>query len=60
MNIPRYVDTFEEEELVDIEEVQRNIANIEAELAEVQRQMGKVLGRIRTIRGRKLYENHFL
>ena len=39
LNIPRYVDTFEEEELVDIEEVQRNIATIEAELAEVQAQM---------------------
>ena len=39
LNIPRYVDTFEEEELVDIEEVQRNIANIEAELAQVQAQM---------------------
>ena len=33
------MDTFEEEELVDIEEVQRNIATIEAELAEVQAQM---------------------
>lgn len=39
LNIPRYVDTFEEEELVDIDEVQRNIATIEAELAEVQAQM---------------------
>ena len=43
LNIPRYVDTFEEEELVDIEEVQRNIANIEAELAQVQAQMTKYL-----------------
>ena len=43
LNIPRYVDTFEEEELVDIDEVQRNIANIEAELAEVQAQMAKYL-----------------
>lgn len=39
LNIPRYVDTFEEEELVDIDEVKRNIADIEAELAEVQAQM---------------------
>ena len=38
-NIPWYVDTFEEEELVDIDEVQRNIATIEAELTEVQAQM---------------------
>lgn len=43
LNIPRYVDTFEEEPLVDIEEVQRNIASIEAELAEVQSQMDKYL-----------------
>ena len=43
LNIPRYVDTFEEEELVDIEEVQRNIANIEAELADVQAQMKKYM-----------------
>ena len=43
LNIPRYVDTFEEEELVDIDEVKRNIANIEAELAQVQAQMKKYL-----------------
>ena len=43
LNIPRYVDTFEEEELVDIDEVKQNIANIEAELAEVQAQMAKYL-----------------
>ena len=43
LNIPRYVDTFEEEELIDIEEVQRNIAEIEAELKEVQAQMAKYL-----------------
>ena len=42
-NIPQYVDTFEEEELVDIEEVQRNIATIEAELAEVQAKMVEYL-----------------
>ena len=43
LNIPRYVDTFEEEELVDIDEVKQNIAAIEAELAEVQAQMAKYL-----------------
>ena len=43
LNIPRYVDTFEEEELVDIDEVKRNISNIEAELAVVQLQMAKYL-----------------
>ena len=43
LNIPRYVDTFEEEELIDIDEVQRNIASIEAELAEVQELMKKYM-----------------
>ncbi|MFR5855933.1 MAG: N-6 DNA methylase [Lachnospiraceae bacterium] len=43
LNIPRYVDTFEEEELIDIDEVKQNIANIETELAEVQAQMAKYL-----------------
>ena len=43
LNIPRYVDTFEEEEIVDIAEVQRNIANIEVELAQVQAQIKKYL-----------------
>jgi len=37
------VDTFEEKELVDIDVVQQNIANIEAELAEMQAQMEKYL-----------------
>ena len=43
LNIPRYVDTFEEEAPVDIEEVQKNIAGIESELAQVQAQMKKYL-----------------
>ena len=43
LNIPRYVDTFEEEEIVDIAEVQRNIASIKVELAQVQAQMKKYL-----------------
>lgn len=43
LNIPRYVDTFEEEELIDIDEVKQNIANIEAELEEVQAQMKKYM-----------------
>ena len=43
LNILRYVDTFEEEELVDIDAVKQNIANIEVELAEVQAQMKKYL-----------------
>ena len=43
LNIPRYVDTFEEEELIDIDEVQINIAKIETELADVQAQMKKYM-----------------
>lgn len=43
LNIPRYVDTFEEEELVDIDEVKRNIESIEAELSQVRAQMAKYM-----------------
>lgn len=42
LNIPRYVDTFEEEP-VDMEAVKRNIANIKKELQEVEAQMEKYL-----------------
>jgi type I restriction enzyme M protein len=43
LNIPRYVDTFEEEELIDIEEVRNNIARIKKELIDVEAQMEKYL-----------------
>ena len=43
LNIPRYVDTFEEEELIDIDEVKQNITNIESELAKVQKKMAGYL-----------------
>lgn len=43
LNIPRYVDTFEEEEMVDMDEVAENISSIKAELAEVEEQMAKYL-----------------
>ncbi|WP_017730620.1 type I restriction-modification system subunit M [Nafulsella turpanensis] len=39
LNIPRYVDTFEEEEEVDIPAVQGEIDRLEAELTEVQGEM---------------------
>ena len=39
LNIPRYVDTFEPEEDVDLAAVQRDILHIEAELAEVRTKM---------------------
>ena len=43
LNIPRYVDTFEEEEMVDMEAVAENINHIKAELAEVEVEMAKYL-----------------
>ncbi|MCM3024192.1 type I restriction-modification system subunit M [Heyndrickxia ginsengihumi] len=43
LNIPRYVDTFEEEEPVDMEAVKDNIVNIKKELQEVEAQMEKYL-----------------
>lgn len=43
LNIPRYVNTFEEEELIDIQEVQTNIARIKSELNEVETQMSAYL-----------------
>lgn len=43
LNIPRYVDTFEEEAEVDIPAVQREIDALEKELAQVQAQMNDYL-----------------
>jgi type I restriction enzyme M protein len=43
LNIPRYVDTFEEEEIVDLDEVKENIAAIKEELQEVEAKMAKYL-----------------
>lgn len=43
LNIPRYVDTFEEEEMVDMDAVSKNILNIKAELEEVEKQMARYL-----------------
>jgi len=39
LNIPRYVDTFEEEEEIDIAAVQQEIEELEADLSEVQVKM---------------------
>ncbi|HMQ69742.1 MAG TPA: type I restriction-modification system subunit M [Ignavibacteria bacterium] len=39
LNIPRYVDTFEEEPEVDIKEVQKEIEELEKELAKVQKEI---------------------
>lgn len=43
LNIPRYVDTFEEEVPVDMDLVKENIKNIKKELGEVEGQMEKYL-----------------
>jgi type I restriction enzyme M protein len=43
LNIPRYVDTFEEEEEVDIAKVQGEIEELEKELAEVRKEMAGYL-----------------
>lgn len=43
LNIPRYVDTFEEEAPVDIDAVQAEIAETEKEIAEVQAKMEAML-----------------
>jgi type I restriction enzyme M protein len=43
LNIPRYVDTFEEEEDIDIQAVQQEIAQLETELAEVRSKMDRLL-----------------
>ncbi len=39
LNIPRYVDTFEEEEEIDVAVVQREIEQIESELAETKQKL---------------------
>lgn len=46
LNIPRYVDTFVEEEQIDIDEVQLEIDRLEKELTEVRKQMAKKLKEI--------------
>jgi type I restriction enzyme M protein len=43
LNIPRYVDTFEEEAEVDIAAVQKEIEKLEGELKDVQGEMDKYL-----------------
>ena len=46
LNIPRYVDTFEEEPIIDIEEVNSKIARLKLEIAETEKQMNKYLKKI--------------
>ncbi len=46
LNIPRYVNTFEEEPLVDIDQVKKNIEKIESELSDVQKKMKSFLDKL--------------
>jgi type I restriction enzyme M protein len=46
LNIPRYVDTFEEEAEIDIQAVQKQINKLEKELVEVQTEMKKHLSKL--------------
>lgn len=46
LNIPRYVDTFEEEEEIDIDAVQAEIDKLEQELTEVRLKMAEKLKEI--------------
>ena len=46
LNIPRYVDTFEEEAEIDIEAVQQEIDTLEGELAEVRGKMANLLNEV--------------
>lgn len=43
LNIPRYVDTFEEEEEIDIDAVQKEIDSLESELVHVRAKMAELL-----------------
>lgn len=43
LNIPRYVDTFEEEEIVNLETTKINISKIESELLEIKSKMSSYL-----------------
>jgi type I restriction enzyme M protein len=47
LNIPRYVDTFEEEEEIDIDAVQLEIDRLEEELSVVRGEMGRLIKGIR-------------
>ena len=46
LNIPRYVDTFEEEAEVDIAQVQIKIDELEIELKTIQEEMKKYLNEL--------------
>ena len=43
LNIPRYVDTFEEEEPIDLDQVQQDLKNIDKDIAEVEAEINEYL-----------------
>ena len=43
LNIPRYVDTFEEEEPVDLQAVSQRIAEIDQEIAQIDEELATYL-----------------
>ena len=43
LNIPRYVDTFEEEEIIDLEATKANISKLEIEISEIKVKMNQYL-----------------
>ena len=43
LNIPRYVDTFEEEEPIDLEQVQKDLNQIDDEIVEVEQEINSYL-----------------
>ena len=49
LNIPRYVDTFEEEEEIDIDAVQLEIERLEEELSVVRGEMGRLMEGVKRV-----------
>ncbi|HCU8245115.1 TPA: SAM-dependent DNA methyltransferase [Staphylococcus aureus] len=43
LNIPRYVDTFEEEAPIDLDQVQQDLKNIDKEIAEIEQEINAYL-----------------
>ena len=46
LNIPRYVDTFEEEEPIDIVELSKEMKNIDAEIKKTERELLAMIGQL--------------
>ena len=43
LNIPRYVDTFEEEEPIDLDQVQQQLSDIDKEISDVESEINNYL-----------------